>query len=192
MKKHLIVLSGALLMLACNDAQKDAAASEIENQQELGASIPEKKEDLFAQIIKNNEFLANSTGADSLKFVANNQVALCENFIERFKTDQNGASVLGFGAKAARSAGRSQKAIQLYDQLIQLYPSDPNLAEYMFLKAFIYDEDLQDKEKAKDAYTVLMQRFPGSNYAKDAKLLIEQLYLSDEELIKQFEAKNKK
>jgi TolA-binding protein len=57
------------------------------------------------------------------------------------------------------------------------------MPEVYFLKAFILDEDLDKKDDAKKAYTDLINEFPDNALSAQAAVLLDQLYMSDEELI---------
>ena len=139
--------------------------------------------DLSEKIEENNNAISEADDATILIPLANNQVLLCETFSQRFGDDEHAAEYVYWGAKAARAAQRANKAIKLYDLIINKYPTYEKAPEAMFLKGFIYDEDLNDKEKAKTAYEALIGKFPAHRLAKDASILMEQLYMSDDELI---------
>ena len=61
----------------------------------------------------------------------------------------------------------------------------------MFLVAFIYDTYLKQLDQAKTAYEKVIEKYPNHHLTRDAKLSIEHLGMSDEELIKMFEEKQK-
>ena len=54
------------------------------------------------------------------------------------------------------------------------------------------DNFLNDDAKAKIIYEEVIAKYPNLSYANDAKAAINNLGKTDEELIKEFEKKNKK
>lgn len=57
--------------------------------------------------------------------------------------------------------------------------------------AFIYENQLHGAEKAKKLYEEFMKKYPDHELAKDVKFSLDHIGKSDEELIKEFEAKQK-
>jgi len=175
MIKTLSFCALALLLFSCGSETKQESAE---------ASLDVISfNDLSEKIEANNNAISEAEDATVLIPLANNQVLLCETFSVRFGDDEHAAEYVYWGAKAARAAQRANKAIKMYDIIINKYPSYEKAPEAMFLKGFIYDEDLNDKEKAKAAYEALIGKFPTHRLAKDAAVLMEQLYMTDDELI---------
>ena len=61
----------------------------------------------------------------------------------------------------------------------------------LFLQGFVYESQLHNIIRAKEAYTEFIRKYPRHQLAKDAQFSIENLGKSDEELIKMFEEKNR-
>jgi TolA-binding protein len=59
----------------------------------------------------------------------------------------------------------------------------------MFLKAFVYEDQLHDLNKAKKYYEEFLEKYPDSDFADDARISLQNLGKSPEELIKEFEEK---
>lgn len=81
--------------------------------------------------------------------------------------------------------------IGLFDDIIVNYPNYKNIASAMFLKGFVYEDQLNDYPNAKKCYLEFLDRFPDSDFADDAVVSLNNLGKSPEELIKEFEMKNK-
>ena len=62
----------------------------------------------------------------------------------------------------------------------------------MFLQGFIYETQLNDTSKARVIYEQVIQKYPNTQFAIDSKASIDNLGKTPEQLIKEFEAKNKK
>jgi tetratricopeptide (TPR) repeat protein len=74
------------------------------------------------------------------------------------------------------------KAVALYDWFILKHPDHPKAGQALFLKAFTYDNDLNDDDKARALYTEFLEKYPRDDFADDAAMLIQNLGKSDEEL----------
>lgn len=74
-------------------------------------------------------------------------------------------------------------AIALFDRIQHDYPKHKLSEESLFMSAYIYENNLGDNEKAKEAYALFIQKYPNSELSEDAKLAIENLGKSPEEII---------
>jgi tetratricopeptide (TPR) repeat protein len=185
---NLLPLSVLFLLLAtvsCSTGSTADAGSPADS-----AAATAMSPDSYAEIINsNNEAITSSVSMDSVFFIAQKQVALCEEFADKYTVDPRAPQFLDFGAKAAKAAGQYEKAIKLYDRIIGAYSEYPNLPEVMFNKAFILDEDLNRDDEAKQVYTDLIRKYPNHQLSKNAKGLLELLYLTDEEVIRKLTEK---
>jgi TolA-binding protein len=84
------------------------------------------------------------------------------------------------------------QALMYYQQITTQYPSYKFSAEALYLQGYLLDNFLNDEVKAKAVYEQVITKYPDLSYATDAKAAIKNLGKSDEELIKEFEKKNKK
>jgi TolA-binding protein len=77
------------------------------------------------------------------------------------------------------------------DAFVKQFPDNVKRPDAIFLKAFIAETGLKDVELAKKSYQGFIKAYPNHVLAQDAQLLLQQLQskVSDEELIRQFEAK---
>jgi len=89
-------------------------------------------------------------------------------------------------ASVCRTMGDPEQSITLYDRILRDHPSWHKLPDVLYLKAFVIDTDLGRKGEARQAYQQVINHFPEHPFAADAKVMIENLGLSDEELIRRF------
>lgn len=94
----------------------------------------------------------------------------------------NAPEYLHRAAETARTLRDIPKAISLYDWIINRYGDTPRGATALFLKAFTYDNDLKDFEKARTYYEEFLAKHPNNEFAESAKFLLENLGKSDEQL----------
>ncbi len=83
-----------------------------------------------------------------------------------------------------------KRSIALVDQFIQQFPDHASMPNALFVKAFIFDDQLHDYENAKKAYLLFIDRYPDHALADDAAEAIKNLGKTPEEIIREFEAKN--
>ncbi len=86
-------------------------------------------------------------------------------------------------SETARTLRSTAKALSIYDWILRAYPDHKRSAQAMFLKGFIYDNDLKDFETAKTVYTEFIQKYPNDEFASSAQFLLENLGKSDDELL---------
>ena len=81
-----------------------------------------------------------------------------------------------------------QQSIAMVNRLLENYPEfDKNPVALFMLATFVYDEQLHDLDRARDAYQRIVDDYPNSPFAKDAAIAITQLGMTPEELVKMFE-----
>lgn len=93
------------------------------------------------------------------------------------------------GAELARSIGRYSEAVEMLTGIIDRHPEYEKAAEALFLRAFIYDEDLGDKARALESYKTFVNTYSDHPLARDAQAMITYLELgkTPEQLIREFE-----
>jgi len=177
MKKivHLSAFIFVLVFLACNSTQSKHELS---------------KEDYFSKIdsiekkIRQMQIIDNATGT--------NAIAAYTNYAQQFPNDSITPDYLFKAGEIASSVRQGQRAIDIYNSIYEKYPSYKKVHYCLFLQAFIYETQLNNIEKARVLYNKVIEKYPNESIAHDAKACIQNLGKSDEELIKEFEARNKK
>ncbi len=94
------------------------------------------------------------------------------------------------GADINMNISSPQTTIALFDNIISLYPGYKNIPTIMFLKGFVYEDQLNDYENARKCYEEFLEKYPDSDFADDALVSLNNLGKSPEELIKEFEKQN--
>lgn len=92
-------------------------------------------------------------------------------------------------AALSRAVGLPVKALKLYDQILIDYPDWEKAPETAFLVAFTYDDDLKEKERAREAYEQVVEKYEGDHWAIQAQERLKTIDMTDEELIKEFNAR---
>lgn len=95
-------------------------------------------------------------------------------------------------AGLAKTIENPDKAIQLYKRISDKVPQHPKAPMALFMQGFIYENDMSDLSKAKEAYEAFLQKYPNDpDFVDDAQMALKNLGKSPEELIRQFEQQNK-
>jgi TolA-binding protein len=161
----------SVLMFSCKPAKE-----------KLSDDIKSSEAKLFADSMKSlNKDVANDV---LLKYVA---------FADKYKDDTLSAEYLFRAGDLANGLHRPEESIALYERLRVNYPDFRKAPAALFMQAFIYETVLQNKEKAKQKYSEFINKYPNHHLVADAAASLQQLNsnMSDEDLIKMFEEKNK-
>jgi outer membrane protein assembly factor BamD (BamD/ComL family) len=114
-------------------------------------------------------------------------INLYVKFAETYPNDPQSPDFLFKAADISINLRRPAKTIQLFDQLMTSYPDYEKVPTALFLKGFVYEDQLQDYDQAKLAYELFLQKYPDSEYADDAEMSLKNLGKTPEQLIEEFE-----
>ncbi len=111
-------------------------------------------------------------------------VELCQDLVMANPGLNNPEKYIYHAAETAGTLRDVHKAIDLYDWIIEQYPTSKWAATSLFLKGFTLDRDLQQFDEAKIYYEAFLEQYPNSEFAESAQFLLDNLGQSEEELIK--------
>jgi TolA-binding protein len=161
---------------------------------EVVSSVEESKQivitkDASYTIIKELEKTAHSSVLfnDSL---GKAMVKAYSDYANAFPTDTFSPDFLFKAAEVSTALKDYQHALNYYETITNNYPNYKYCVESLFLQAHIYDDFLNQDDKAKIVYEQLIAKYPTHKFAEDSKIMIKNLGKSDEELIKEFKKKN--
>lgn len=106
------------------------------------------------------------------------------------KSDTNSAMYLFKAAELAMNTLAGSQSVLYFDKIINNFPSYSRAADCVFLKAFVYENQLGNLDEAKKYYNEFITKYPNHILVKDAKASLQFLGMSPEELIKHFETVN--
>lgn len=89
----------------------------------------------------------------------------------------------------AALVGQNGKSLGYYDQVISQFPDSPKAATALFMKGYTLDDKLGRIDEAKAVYEEFLKKYPDDDFADDTQFLLKNLGKTEEEIIKQFEAK---
>ena len=76
-------------------------------------------------------------------------------------------------AQEAQSLGKSDDAIKYYQEILATYPESENNYKAQFMIGYVYAEQLKDYDRAKEAFSTVIERYPDCDLAESAKWMIE-------------------
>jgi len=167
MKKNIIItVLSVIILISCTDKKNNDL---------------QKIKDLEIKLVSDSSAIPNFQQSKEL---AN----YFTSFAKDYPKDSNSVVFLFKAASINMNIGQASLAIELYDKIINDYPNFDKVSDCMFLKAFIYDDKLKDLVKAEVAYKEFLVKYPNHDFAKDAKVCLNNLGKTPEQLIKEFEA----
>jgi outer membrane protein assembly factor BamD (BamD/ComL family) len=177
MKKVFLFVSVMVLFLtACNSpAGKKETSTNVLTKTELSDSIHQSEKVLF------DKAAARIDKKGALKLAG-----YYKEYANRFPDDSLAAGYLFKASDIYMNMGLPQQTVILFDKLIKEYPDYDKIATCYFLRAFVYDDQLKDYKTAKKYYQDFLNKYPDSEFADDAEMLLKNIGKSPEELIKEF------
>ena len=112
-------------------------------------------------------------------------------YADSFSDDAETPGYLFKAAELQRSLRDFPAAIKIYDRIYKNYPKYEKTPHSLFLLGFSYENDLKQLDKAKECYLDFLKKYPTHELADDVEFSLKNLGKSPEEIIKEFEARNK-
>lgn len=156
----------------------------------LGLMSCDKKASMLKEINTiEKDLLANVANLDKAK--AQLLIQKSQAYALAYPKDTSSAKVLFKAADVARGIGDFPNAMKMWNEIQFNFGQTKYAPEALFLQGFTYENDLQNKEKAKECYVRFLNAYPKHDLSDDVNMALEKIDIPLEELIKQFEAKNK-
>ncbi|MDD3685368.1 MAG: hypothetical protein PHE56_01250 [Bacteroidales bacterium] len=167
---HLVVLLAiSVIVASCGNAKKPLA-----ERNQLTKEISDMEKSLLAN---------DEPDAD----LADKMINAYLEYAEKFPQDTVTPEYLFKASEIAMNFGRATEAIEFLTRIEKDYKKYDKYPAVIFMKAFIYENYLDDINKAADYYTIFVEKYPDHKLAQDANAALTYLGLDDEELIKLFE-----
>lgn len=94
-------------------------------------------------------------------------------------------------AEAAQKRKRFNDAIFYYDEVIKFHKNNVDDYKAIFMKGFLYAEELQDKEKAIAIFEEFLKLYPEGDLKESAEYMLETLKNEEKEVIETIEFEDK-
>jgi len=153
-------------------------------------SCQNKEQKLLNQITElETVFAADTLGLPDINS-ANALIDAYDNFSKTYPSHSKTPEFIFNAGRYCMSYNQAEKAVGFFERLIENHPDYEKLPDSYFLKAFVYDSQMNNIPKARAAYETLIEKYPDHPLAQDAEHLISLLGKSLEDIIAEFEAKN--
>jgi TolA-binding protein len=116
-------------------------------------------------------------------------VDACEAYAISDPEDPRSPKFIFDAAEIAKLLKTYNKALGLYDWLVNQYPDYSKTPSALFIKAFTLENELGQLDEAKAAYELFLEKYPDDNFADDARFSLENIGRTPEEVLKSIEAK---
>lgn len=125
------------------------------------------------------------------KEAADSLLTLYTAYISAFPSDTLTRQYIFRAATLYMNTGDGKKAIEMYDLYRSKYPLDPQSAMSLFFTAYIYENLLQNLDKAQELYILFIEKYPRHDFADDAQLALNNLGKTPEQMVREFEQRKK-
>jgi|AntAceMinimDraft_16_1070373.scaffolds.fasta_scaffold20224_4 TolA-binding protein len=141
------------------------------------------------------QFSEKELFSDTVKIINKEKIAELvkkyEDFAKKYSEDTIVPVYLFKAANLSMNFFKPDKAIKLFDKILNDYPDYKKCPEVLFLKAFVYENNLKDLAKANKTYNEFLSKYPKHVLAESARISISNLGKSPEQIIKEIEEKIK-
>jgi TolA-binding protein len=147
---------------------------------------------LYLDALKNDSIILAATEVNPT--VGNKAIKAFADFAFYCQNDTLAPVFLLKAGQIAASINNLPQAQVCFEKCYKDFPEFNNRGAAMFLLAQLYDEvsQLNDEDKARELYGKIINEFSGTEWAKQADAARALIGKTDEQIIKEFEAKNKK
>lgn len=157
----------------------------------ISACQSNKKDHLLSQINEmEKQLFENKKGVIDAKEAAT-MINLYINYVDGYPEAEESAAYLFKAADVSINVFHSQKTIDLFDRILNEYPDFEKAPQALFLKAFTYENYLNELEKARTTYELFLNKYPDHSFANDAQVSLDNLGKSPEEIIRAFNESKK-
>lgn len=149
----------------------------------FASCINNPADDLESQISDlENQLFEQKEGVIDKKEAAN-MIHLYLSFVNEYPNNDKAPVFLFKAADVSINTFHSDQTIKLFNQLIKDYPNYEKAPQALFLKAFTYENYLNQMDSAKVSYELFLKKYPEHFFANDAKVSLNNLGKSPEEII---------
>jgi len=197
LKQILILLFAAfvvfLMFYNCtgNKAEQKEKITGKDSVQKTNSVYTNECRTLYLDAVKNDSIIMAATEVDPQ--VGNKAVKAFADFAFYCKDDSLAPIFLLKAGEIASTINNLPQAQVCFEKCYTEFPDFKNKGAAMFLLARLYDEPnlLNDEEIARELYGKIINMFPNTEWAKQADAARALIGKTDDQIIKEFEKKNK-
>ncbi len=142
------------------------------------------KSSLVSKINKSEAVIFSDSTADPDNTKVKDLTELYLKYADKYPEDTMSAEYLFKAADLYIYLRDYRSTLTMFDRIQTSYPTFSKLDKTYFLKAFIYEQHLNEPEKAAELYRQFIVKFPYSDLTDDASQALLFVGKSDEEIMK--------
>lgn len=154
--------------------------------------IKKEKKDIEANIARMEKILGSDTTGNLNISAAHEAIRYYSTYSYKFPNDSLTPEYIFRMAHIFDALGKGREAVEAFHKVETQYPDYPKKDICIFMQGNIYDSELKDTIQARDCYERYLRSFPGTNLAKDVKILLQNLGKSPEQLYENIVKNNEK
>ena len=136
---------------------------------------------LQSDIVEMEKSVSVASNVDTVN--CDSLIVLYKNYCVLYKDDTICADYFFKAADLSVQVGKFKQAVELYGNT-QRFPIYRKIARALFLQGFLSENNLQDKNAAREYYNRFVIKFPDHKMTPTIKLLLQTLNMTDEDLIR--------
>lgn len=133
--------------------------------------------------------LADTTKIELDEALVKRAVLQYEDFAKAFPDDTLAPQFLYKAGEFYGIIGEHKKSLATYKRVYKEYKDFKKAPQCLFLQGFIYDDKMKDFNTSTRIYNQFLELYPQHELAESVKFLLENLGKSDEQIIRELEAK---
>lgn len=147
-----------------------------------------EKQNLIEKIETTKQEVSNSIELNDS--AAMRMLGYLNEFTKKYPKDSLAASYWFESASMYRYLHQPHPALEIYKKLYNEYPQFTKHADCLFLQGMVLSNEMNQKEAGKKIYQEFVQKYPDHFLAPQVQILIEQMNMTDAELIESFKKKD--
>lgn len=173
----------AFVVSSCNNEnnEEQKVTNAAENNQNVSQPLTETE--LISEFDRLKKEMQEDEDQDIKKL--NKLIALSIDLVNNYPENETAPEKLDLAAQLSYAKGNARQSVEYYNRLINEYPDFAGLEYSYFMYANHLDLDLRKIDEATKAYQEFIERFPNSQFIPEAKMRLENIDMSMEDIINQ-------
>jgi outer membrane protein assembly factor BamD (BamD/ComL family) len=155
----------------------------------LASCSPEKRQDKKIKKMEAGLFSDINLPVDQAKIKELTDLHVA--FADTYPSSDLAAEHLFSAGNLAMNFMKPDQAISIFDRILRNYPDYEKIPQCLFLKGFIYENNLGQLGQAETIYREFLGKYPGHELADDVQESIKNLGKTPEELLMEFQKRAK-
>ncbi len=179
--------AAVLMLAACGNSDENAGGTTGSGEKTMQDAI-NSKDAVLLEIIDLESKVNSDTAFDRTR--ALRLFRVYQDYYNQHPKDTVAGNYLFEAANLAQKLDKNQRAIELFVNFHDGFRNSDRCDDAVYNVAYIYDAKLNDKKKAAEYYNKVIEMYPQSMWAEQARGSLQILNMTDEELIKFLREKN--